>query len=224
MSTPAPAEPTDDPRYLEAEDEATRPGLRQRSQPLIAGLAVLLLLVAAGIAVVRPSSGRSGPAAVKPDPVAITPEAPWDGKQSRRLPITVTPDSGIADGQTVTITGSHFPVGKSVAAVVCTIAAGSKGVDACDIQTSSFMAGTNTTVDAAGNFTISYVMHRHIVVAGKNVDCGAGNVDPAVYHEAVVTFGPMVRITTPNAFSCLVSRRRDRQLRPVGRRAGRLRR
>jgi len=199
MSTPVPAEPPDDSRYLDLGPEPPRRSWLGRSQPLIAGVVVLVLLAVGAVAVLR----RSSPSAT-PLPGTVTPEAPWDGKNSHRLPITVTPDADIADGQTVTISGSGFPVGKQVAAVVCTIDAGSKGVDACDISTSSFMAGTNVVVGKDGRFTFEYVMHSHVTIGGKAVDCSVGNVDPAIYRQSVVQFGPTVRITTPGAFSCLV--------------------
>jgi cell division septation protein DedD len=212
MSNPAPAEPPDEASYVPLDGDGREPSLRGRARPLariafvvlLAGAVVVVLLAGVAITVARPGRGKTGPPGVTPAP-DITPEAPWDGKQSRRLPVTVTPASGIVDGQTVTITGSGFPVGKSVAAVVCTIAAGSQGVAACDVSTSSFMAGTTTIVDRDGRFTIRYPMHRRILVGGQTVDCATGNVDPDAYHQAVLQFGPMVRITTPGAFSCLVA-------------------
>jgi hypothetical protein len=179
-----------------------RPDRRRALRPVVAGAAVVLLMVVTGLVLVRPSSVHGKPSTR--DVGVVTPEAPWDGKQSHRLPITVTPDDGLIDGQSVTITGSGFPRGKSVAAVVCTIDAGSKGADACDISTSSFMAGTTTIVDSDGRFSLTYKVHRRIDVGGKTIDCATGNVDPHAYHQSVVEFGPFVRISTPGAFACLI--------------------
>jgi len=205
MSNPAPAEPPGDANYVDPEAEAPRRSWSEHAQPVLAGLAVVALLAIIVVVFTRPIGGTAMPPTITPAPVAITPEAPWDGRQSRRLPVAVQPATGISDSQTVTITGTGFPAGKSVAAVVCTIAAGSQGVDACDISTSSFMAGSTTIVDRSGHFTIRYEVHRHIVVGAAPIDCGTGNVDPDAYHRAVVQYGPLVRITTPGAFSCVIA-------------------
>jgi hypothetical protein len=201
----SPADPLGEFDYVALEPDEPGRGRGRRSQPLIVGLAVLGVLVAAGVVISRPHSTATDPPVTTPSTVALTPEAPWDGKQSHRLPITVTPDTGLANNQLVTITGSGFPRGKQVAAVVCTIDAGSKGVDACDISTASSMAGTTTLVAADGTFTINYKIHSRIDVGGKQIDCATGNVDPQAYHQSVVEFGPLVRITTPGRFSCLVA-------------------
>jgi hypothetical protein len=59
--------------------------------------------------------------------------APADGKESHLLPVRVTPDHDLVEGQQVTITGAGFPPNASVVAVTCTSAAGRDGADACDI-------------------------------------------------------------------------------------------
>lgn len=188
---------------LEPDEPRRRSGVG--SQPLIVGLMILALVLVVGLLATTVHSNNSGRAAFNPTPAEIAPEAPWDGKQSHRLPIAVTPATGLTSNQIVTVTGSGFPRGKQVAAVVCTIDAGRKGVDACDINTASSLAGTQTTVAADGTFTIQYKVHRHIIVGGRPIDCATGNVDTAAYHQAVVEFGPLVRITTPGAFSCLIA-------------------
>ena len=166
----------------------------------IAAILTVTLLLASGTGL-----NRSGDSSKPPALTDQQPQAPWDGKDSRRLPVKVTPDVGLQDGQMVEVSGSGFPARASIAAVICTIAAGSRGVDACDLGTSSYMAGTTTITDSDGQFTIAYPMRRFIQVDGETVDCLAGNVDPARYRAAVAEHGPGTKITTEGAFSCVIA-------------------
>ena len=173
-------------------------------RPWALAVAIVAVLAVAVLGA-RKLDGRPGPDKVQPSPAALQPQAAWDGKQSRRLPVTVTPNTGLHDGQTVIVHGSGFPRGTQVAVVVCTIAAGSVGVSACDISTSSFMAGNGAVASSDGEVTVSYKMQRFITVGGTTVDCQTGNVDPRLYGLAVAQYGPWAKITTPGAFSCLLA-------------------
>ena len=64
---------------------------------------------------------------LRPDPI--------DGKDSWRLPVVVTPQSGVVDGQTVTAIGRGFAPSERVGVVMCTSEAGVEGVAACDLGT-----------------------------------------------------------------------------------------
>jgi hypothetical protein len=176
-----------------------------RSRRLAAALGIAVVLAGTLLAAIGADASRSTDGG-QPAPAAVQQaQAQWDGKGSQRLPVKVAPDVGLLNGQVVRVKGAGFPAGASVAAVMCTMAAGSQGIEACDIGTSSYLAGTMTIADPDGQFTIDYPVRRFIQVGGKTVDCLTANVDPVAYGLAVAVSGPWTSITTKGAFSCLVA-------------------
>src|SRR5262249_56901215 len=113
-------------------------------------LALLVAALAALVWVVLFRPSRAGTSAPAPPPTAsvpgdlrpLPPGSPTDGLGTKMLPVTVSPAKELTDGQSVTVTGAGFTPRVSVGAVMCTGAARTQGVAACDLTTS---LGTTTT-------------------------------------------------------------------------------
>lgn len=102
--------------------------------------------------------------------------APHDGRDSMQLPVTVAPDTGLAPGDTVQVTGEGFNPGESVGIVMCTEDAYELGSDACDIG----RFGT-ATPDADGRVEGTYEVRRLLSTpATGTVDCAAADVQCAI--------------------------------------------
>jgi hypothetical protein len=192
----------------------TDQGANRRSHRAWLITLVLLPLVAALVVVVAnqgdgsPDEDASPPTTVDDDAVdddasavvELVPQAPWDGADSLLLPVNVEPSTGLVDGQTVTVTGAFFPPGRSFGVVMCTTQAVEYGVSACDIG--RFAQGTTST---DGTFTASFTVERYFWVAGQQVDCMAGNIDPADWMAARNAGEPPLSVTDPTRFSCIVA-------------------
>lgn len=145
--------------------------------------AALVLLI--GLVVVAQDPGADDP--VDADDVALDLEAPAvagprDGLESRRHPITVTPAEGLADGQTVTVSGSNFPPNRSLGVVMCSPLGPSPigGVDNCQISPYTPVAS-----DAQGNFTAEFPVRRYISLSNGVHDCAAPPPEGAAHTCAV---------------------------------------
>ena len=135
----------------------------------------------------------------------LAPGAAYDGKESKRLPVRVTPDTNIVDGQVVTVSGSGFPANADIAVITCTNAAQTLGVDVCDIMTSTGVSGVRNVTNSDGVLQVQYTVHRYITIAGQQVDCAEGNIDPADYQQVLDTDGPFSSTTMPGGFSCIIA-------------------
>lgn len=113
---------------------------------------------------------------------SVPPEGPFT---SARHPVTITPHKGLHDNDTVTVTASGFRPGADIAIVECTGTALSEGASACDIDTSTVIAGQQVTADAAGNVSATYTVRRNIRTGDGAFDCRNGNVDPDAYAAGV---------------------------------------
>ena len=141
-------------------------------------IAACLALVV-GILVVVSDLGR-GPdgeevvTAPEPGAVSLDLAGPTDGRQSVGLPVEATPAEALADGQTVTVTGSGFVPGEAVGIVQCSLEAArpdrggeGAGVDACDIA-----PFTALEADDLGAVTGTYAVQRALTTAWTGtVDC-----------------------------------------------------
>lgn len=100
-----------------------------------------------------------------------------DGKASWRLPVGATPQSGLRDGDTVTIYGRGFNPDDSLGVVHCAAEADTlnAGVDACDLGIDSgFSTVQYVTADAQGNVVAEVTVRRFIETPGfGRVDCAA---------------------------------------------------
>ena len=91
--------------------------------------------------------------------------------------ITVTPSTGLSDGQVVTVTGTGFTETPAVndwsvtecrAGVLDTPLTLSSAVDNCDVLTQPF---TFVHADAQGAISTPFTVHRTITVQNAAVDC-----------------------------------------------------
>jgi hypothetical protein len=82
--------------------------------------------------------------------------------------VSVTPSTGLVDGQTVTARGSGYSPGSSLGMIQCV--AGADSIDDCDGATA-----TSFSADAQGRFTRSFTVRRVIRHnVGQQTDCSAG--------------------------------------------------
>ena len=83
--------------------------------------------------------------------------------------ITVVPDTGLRDGQTVQVTGSGFTPDRRIKVAQCP--AGTFAFEACDLATQVFAQS-----DAAGSFSVAFTVRAGIRAGGVapgDVDCRA---------------------------------------------------
>jgi hypothetical protein len=81
--------------------------------------------------------------------------------------VSVTPDSGLVDGQTVTAKGRGYSPSSSLGMIQCV--AGADSIDDCDGTTA-----TSFSADANGGFSRSFTVRRVISHnVGQETDCGA---------------------------------------------------
>lgn len=138
-------------------------------------LAVIVLLIA-GLVMVAGGGGPDGsgdgnaaPDLENTETSVLDPAAPRDGVDSIGLPVTADPAADLADGQTVTVSGSGFPPGTDVGIVQCSPhLLPLEGVDRCMV--SAF--GTATT-DDTGSVSTTFVVQRFLQVADQEIDCAS---------------------------------------------------
>ncbi len=82
--------------------------------------------------------------------------------------VSVTPDTGLADLQVVTMTGTGFAKNASIATLQCR--PGATGPEGCDLATLTYL-----TADASGSFTTKRAVHRLVGIGGTNIDCATPN-------------------------------------------------
>lgn len=136
----------------------------------------------------------------------IFPPEPNPGSfHSKRLPVQVTPNKGLHDGDTVTVTASGFAPGASVAIIECNSSAVADGIDACDVNTSTLLKGTDVIADAQGNVTATYAITQHISTPKDGpLDCATSNVDPDAYNAGIAADPSRASITAPGYFTCMI--------------------
>ncbi len=181
------------PAYGVAPPPPERPGARGSVAWLAAATTVVLVVVFAAATVARPAQGRSPttspstttpsistPSSVPVPDLQVSPAAPNDGKAARRLPVRLSPDQDLVDGQVVGIHGRGFTPGAQVGIVICTDAAQTEGSAACDLSSYAL-----STADAHGEVQGLFTVRRYITVAGRQVDCRNGAIDPAAWAPLV---------------------------------------
>ncbi|MCU1453401.1 MAG: hypothetical protein JWN46_1547 [Acidimicrobiales bacterium] len=115
---------------------------------------------------------------------------------SARLPVTVTPDSGLHDGQQVAVTATGLAKGAAVETLICDGRFLTDGFGACDFGGTTLRqlrrrisaAGSAWHVrgrglDASGRYTGTIDVVQTIVQddSGASFDCRNGNVDPVAF-------------------------------------------
>jgi hypothetical protein len=95
---------------------------------------------------------------------------PGTGTRSLRLPIAVSPTTGLRDGTEVRVTSRSFAADTIVGVAVCLREADtrSKGVAACDK-----ISGSRYATDHSGRLDATFAVPRVITVAGRAHDCAA---------------------------------------------------
>ncbi len=98
------------------------------------------------------------------------PFEPSTGDESVRLPVEVTPRTGLTDGAAVRVRSDAFDADLVVALAVCLREADTdrRGVDACDVD-----GATRVAVDGAARLDQTVAVPRVITVAGRAHDCAA---------------------------------------------------
>lgn len=82
--------------------------------------------------------------------------------------VTVSPNTGLTNGQSVTISGTGFSAGASVAALECKFPPA--GASSCDLGT---LKNPFATADMSGNITGTYTVKQNITVGGSAFDCAS---------------------------------------------------
>ncbi|MGK2947440.1 MAG: neocarzinostatin apoprotein domain-containing protein [Acidimicrobiales bacterium] len=142
-------------------------------------VAAAIALLAGSMALLERDDGTDGLDAdlTLPDlePGVLTPLGPRDGLDSIRLPLTVEPATGLADGQTVSVSAAGFVPGESVGIVQCAKLTPDQGPDArsgaeaCDIGRYE-----PVTADAEGVASGTFDVVRLLTTpATGTVDCAA---------------------------------------------------
>lgn len=192
--------------YPTEPEEAPGAG-RNRRGWLVVAAPVVVVLIVAGFLARRPDAdgGVPGPRQVstpRPDHVVDLPTgSPTDGLGTKMLPVRATPDKGLVDGQSVLVVGSGFPAHVMVGGVMCTGAAKTQGVAACDLTN----IGYNATTDAEGSFQLTFPVRRYPLINGQHVDCATGNVDPDDYAALLEREGPHPTTSNPLSRTCVIA-------------------
>ena len=187
------------PDYASDRESRSEATTRQRRAFVIALVAVPLVLVISVLALGVTSRDDDDTTDTPDTSTELAGLAPTDGKDSQRLPVTITPHRDLEDGQVVTISGSGFPPNVEIAFATCTNGAETYGIDSCDLSTSTYMNGRRIVTSGDGTFSEPYTVRRHLVINGVPVDCVRGNIDPDAVSP---TNGPTT--TMPGDFTCVI--------------------
>ena len=165
---------------------------RRRARVAAAGISAMALL---GLGLVV-STGSGGPAERDPGEVAIDdsgrdtasdeamieamPLGPTDGKESWRLPVAAAPQSGLREGDTITIYGRGFEPYDSLGVVHCGSEADTEnaGVNGCDLagggSEGGFAGVQYVDADENGDVVADIVVRRFIETPGHGrIDCAS---------------------------------------------------
>ncbi|MGZ4714735.1 MAG: neocarzinostatin apoprotein domain-containing protein [Acidimicrobiia bacterium] len=126
------------------------------------------------------------PPATAPAPAARLGAAATVGRS-----VTVTPATGLASGQVVTVDGAGFSGVPEVVVAQC--AADATGPDGCDLSTVFF-----TEVDGTGGFSASLSVHRTVTTASTTVSCVTAPGSCVII--ATDPAGPGIDASTPISF------------------------
>jgi hypothetical protein len=99
--------------------------------------------------------------------------------QADAAQLTVSPTTGIADGQNLTVTGTGFPAGTAVFVVECAKSVTTHSCDIADAQ--------KATVDSKGNVAASLPARRTFTGADPATGAPTGAVDCATAPGCVIT-------------------------------------
>lgn len=148
--------------------------------------------------VVRPpassqSTAQTASSSATPATTSSTSTAPHSSSGAARHPVaTVSPSSGLRDGQTVKVTGTGFSPGMSLIVVQCADKGTKTGSGDCNLA-----ASANTQTDAAGRTTVQLTVARG-PFGMNNIVCNAAqrclisvtqaSLTPTEEADAAITF------------------------------------
>jgi hypothetical protein len=137
------------------------------------------------------------------------PYATYTGVQpgflSEDRPVSITPDTGLQDGQQVMVSGSGFPPNTLIAFAECTQDVATQGISACDLSTSTFIGGTASTSDGSGIVPPTpFTVKKTLSINGDQVDCGDGNIDPTEYRLLHAAGDPDAVLGRSGYATCLI--------------------
>jgi hypothetical protein len=113
--------------------------------------------------------------------------------------MTASPNWGLADGQTIHVAGTGYPVNVTVEVFQCDAVLG------CDFNTSWYFR-SSANGNCSGSYTVSRIVHPN----GKTVDCahtghcilvGVNYPNPTAIAKAAVHFDPNIPVLPPFAIS-----------------------
>jgi neocarzinostatin family protein len=120
---------------------------------------------------------------------------------------TVSPSTGLADGQLVTVTGTHFPANTDVVVVQC--ATGAPTPDNCDLNTVQFLV-----TDGSGRVQTQFLVARKLLTGiGDEFDCAVvgscemavSDLDVITFDTAPISFNPNLPLAPPLRFTATVA-------------------
>lgn len=172
-------------------------GLRQRSdrrRARVAAVGITVVALLGGVAIFSGSDDPRTPDDVSSEDfdrdrdadsdseiIEAMPLGPTDGKESWRLPVAVSPQDGLEEGDTIRIYGRGFDPHDSLGVVHCVSEADTQnaGVDGCDLtggSTAGGFAGVQyVSADENGDVVADIVVTRYIETPGYGrVDCASG--------------------------------------------------
>jgi hypothetical protein len=127
------------------------------------------------------------------------------GFLSEDRPVSVTPDTGLQDGQQVMVSGSGFPPNTLIAFAECTQDVATQGITACDLSTSTFIGGIPATSDGSGIVPPTpFTVKKTLSINGDQVDCGDGNIDPTEYRLLHAAGDPDAVLGRNGYATCLI--------------------
>lgn len=155
----------------------------------VVGLPAVAVVVLAGCG----SSSKSTSSATTPTTAAVTTEAPTTTTPAPAQTITVTPSTGIKDGQAVHIVGKGYTPGKTMGVTECADKGAATGAGDCNLR------GIKTAVpDSTGTVTIDFPVLKG-PFGSNNIVCGptqkclvsvatAGSANPDEVASTDITF------------------------------------
>jgi hypothetical protein len=136
-------------------------------------------------------------AAISDDGDSIQVDTPITFKKVPLPSLVVSPSKGLADGQTVTVTGAHFPPGSEPTLTECP--AGQTDFYECDTNLTQ-----TVTVGPKGTFTTTYDAAR-ILTTNEEIEPGSENIDcaqaPGCVLAALGDIDEFAEASTPLAFN-----------------------
>lgn len=146
---------------------------------VLVGLLVFVVLGAIAVAAGGDGDGEAaGPdSADDTEAVPVDAAGRYDGLDSVRLPLEITPDSDLVDGMEIRARGTGYTPNATVAIIQCAgaVGDGSGSIDNCDL--SNYLLGS---ADDQGFVDMTITVHRYISTGDGESDCASSTVNCAI--------------------------------------------